>query len=417
MQQARPLPTVVQALDAVLYLAGGAEVIDAISSWWVITHGHSQPEIAAAIAEQACRLDQVIFAEFTHEPAEEVARELVALLPPGLAHVFFSDNGSTAVEIALKMALQACRQRGEPRRTRFLAFSEAYHGDTVGAMSVGAAGVFTEPYRELLFPVLRAGQGRCSDDPPEAWLGDFRALLERHHAELAAVILEPLIQGAGGMIVWPEAAVREIAELCRRAGVLLIFDEVMTGFGRTGALFALEKLGVTPDLLCLSKGLTGGALPLAATIATRQVYAAFLSEDRRRTFFHGHSFTANPIACAAAAANLRLLAEPAVRARWRRIEAIHRQRLARLAGRPILRDGRCCGIVAAVELASPRAGYLDAIGPALHDHALARGVLLRPLGHILYILPPFSITDEQLHRVWDVVEECMALAERQAARP
>lgn len=410
MKTAEPPLPVTSAQDALLHLADGREIVDAISSWWVITHGHRQPEILAAISDQITRLDQVIFADFTHEPAEEVAAALVSMMPPGLGRVFFSDNGSTSVEIALKMALQACKQNGQLEKTKFIAFSEAYHGDTVGAMSVSADGVFTQAYRELMFPVLRVRQGRLSSDTAETFVADFRETLERHHREVAAVILEPLIQGAAGMIVWPVEAVQDIERLCRAHGVYLIFDEVMTGFGRTGACFAFERAGVAPDLLCLAKGLTGGVLPLAVTIASEEIFSAFYSDDRSHTFFHGHSFTANPIACAAALANLKLIGGKEMPRNWRRIENIHQERLARLGGRGILKDQRQCGVVAAIEIESG-GGYLDNLGPAIRKHALAQGVLLRPLGNVLYVLPPYSITDQQLHQVWDVVESCVELAE------
>jgi len=415
MKGAREPLRVASARRAVLRLADGREIIDAISSWWVITHGHRTPEIMEAIAEQTRSLDHVIFAEFTHAPAEALVELLVPLLPEGLDKVFFSDNGSTAVEVALKMALQACKQRGEPRRRRFLAFSAGYHGDTAGAMSVSARGPFTAPYGDLLFPVLRADQGRRTGDPLESWVAGFRTQVERHGEELAAVILEPLIQGAGGMVMWPETAVREIVTTCQARGILVIFDEVMTGFGRTGDLFAHTRLGLRPDLLCLSKGLTGGTLPLAVTVATDEVYQAFYSDDRSRMLFHGHSFTANPIACAAAAANLRLIAQPGVQRDWHRIGTIHHQRLQSLPHQHLLRDRRACGVVAAIEF-DTEGGYLDGLGPALHHLALDSGVLLRPLGNILYVLPPYSITDEQLHRTWDVMDAAMNLVREMTGR-
>lgn len=392
------------ARDEFLRLKDGRDVVDAISSWWVITHGHCQPEIVEAIREQAARLDQVIFANFSHEPAERLAETLLEFLPDRLRHVFFSDNGSTSVEVALKMALQACRQQGRPEKTKFLAFSRSYHGDTVGAMSVGGRGVFTKPYAPLLFDVIHAGQGTRSSDAVEAYTSSALALMEKHREELAGVILEPLVQGAGGMIVWPVEAVRKICARARELGLFLIFDEVMTGFGRTGSLFAFEQIGIAPDLLCLSKGLTGGNLPLALTVASPEIYDAFLDDEKSKMFFHGHSFTGNPISCAAALANLRLLKKSDLSGRWRRISEIHRQRLESLPLQSIL-DRRIRGTIAAVELKTPRTGYESDFAERATGLALKHGVFLRPLGNILYVLPPYCISDESLHRVWDAIEK------------
>ncbi len=414
MKNSGSFPQVSSAKGAKLFLDDGGVLIDGISSWWVITHGHCEPAITAAIQAQAARLDQVIFAGFTHENAEGLAESLVAMTPAKLTRVFYSDDGSTAVEVALKMAIQSWRQRGRPERNLFLAFEHAYHGDTVGAMSVGGPSVFSEAFEGLMFRVIRAEHPTHSSEPAAAFVADFKDKLATHADRLAGVIIEPLIQGAGGMIVWPEEAVRDIARACRDAGVYLIFDEIMTGFGRTGATFAMDKLGIAPDLACLSKGLTGGFLPLSVTMATEEIYESFLSDDRAKTFFHGHSFTANPVACAAACANVQLLRERDMHAQWRRIENLHRERLRDFERREDVADTRVCGPVAAVEVKSRKSDYLSPIGPDMYRLALSRGVLLRPLGNVLYLLPPYCIEDDDLHRCWDVIGACVDLA---AARP
>ncbi len=308
-----PLP-VVRGEGVWLELADGRRILDAISSWWVTLHGHGHPAIAEAIHRQALQLEQVIFAGFTHEPAEQLAAELTALLPPGLDRVFYSDDGSTAVEVALKLARQVWSNRGEDRR-RFIAFEGSYHGDTFGAMAVGARSLFTRAYDPLLFDVAFAPY-------PETWIGDTEveareaaslAELECLLAEqpTAAIILEPLMQGASGMRLSRPEFLRQVAALARAHGTLLIFDEVMTGFGRTGDWFACQHAGVIPDLICLSKGLTGGFLPMGATVASEAIYDAFRGREPERTFWHGHSYTANPLGCAAALASLALPAPTA----------------------------------------------------------------------------------------------------------
>jgi len=376
-----PIP-IRRAEGAVLIDTQGREIIDAISSWWVTLHGHAQPEIAEAIARQAKELEQVIFAGFTHEPAAELAAALVEKLPRGLTRVFFSDNGSTAVEVAIKIALQYWQNRGQPR-AQIAALDHAYHGDTFGAMSASARGLFTEPYNSHLFEVVRL---------PETAITD----------QLAAVIVEPLLQGAGGMRMWSEATLRAIRDQTTENGVLLIADEVLTGFGRTGPLFACERAGVVPDIICLSKGLTGGFLPLGATVAREAVFEEFQSTDRRHTLFHGHSFTANPIACAAARASLALLNDESADRRAA-IERAHRAHLAKIAEHPCVTAPRVLGTVAAFNLGG--AGYLNPVGGDLSRFALERGVLLRPLGDVVYVLPPYCTTDAQLDQIYGVIRE------------
>jgi len=406
-----PLP-VVTAEGATLHLADGRTILDLISSWWVVTHGHAHPAIARAIAEQAARLEQVIFAGFTHPPAVALASALVKHLPEGLTRVFYSDNGSTSVEVALKLALQYWRNRGE-ERDRFLAFEGGYHGDTVGAMSAGRESGFFAAFGPLLFPVEFLPY-------PATWIGDedveareVAALdaLERdldvHGHRTAAVIVEPLVQGAAGMRMCRPAFLRALAERLARAGVLLIFDEVMTGFGRTGTLFAHQKAGVTPDLICLSKGLTGGFLPLAVTACREPVYEAFLDDTFDRAFAHGHSFTANPLGCAAALAAFSLFEEERTLDRIAAIESLHRERLADLAALPRVTSPRVTGSIAALDVVTEDAGYTASVGPRLKAFFLDRGLLIRPLGNVVYLLPPYCTRDDDLHRAWDAIAEAV----------
>jgi adenosylmethionine-8-amino-7-oxononanoate aminotransferase len=341
------------------------------------------------LTTQAAALQHVMFAGCTHPPAVELAERLVALLPRGLSRVFYSDNGSTAVEVALKMAWQYWRNRGEPGRQSFVALHHAYHGDTVGAMSVSASSVFTRAFEPLLFPVDRVGSAE-----------ELETHLRRSANTIAAVIVEPMLQGAGGMLTWPAEFLTAARQLCDEHGTLLIADEVFTGFGRTGRMFACEHAGISPDIICLSKALTAGYLPLGATVATERIYEAFLSDDRTKTFFHGHSFTANPLACAVAVASLDLFAHADVLGRVQRLERQLAAGFATLRDHPRVADVRVLGGVGAVELsaASPSpadAGYLDAIGPRLAAAFLDRGLLLRPLGNVVYFMPPYVITDDE----------------------
>jgi adenosylmethionine-8-amino-7-oxononanoate aminotransferase len=394
-----PVP-IARAAGAYLYDVHGRPILDVISSWWVTLHGHAHPAIAQAIAEQAHRLEQVIFAGFTHEPAARLAAELVARLPPPITRVFFSDNGSTAVEVAVKLALQYWWGRGE-RRPLVAALEHAYHGDTFGAMSASDRSAFTAPFDEKLFEVARLPDP--VDGDPVAALAE---LLDRRGAELAAVIVEPLLMGAGGMRMWAPETLRALRALAKEAGALFIADEVLTGFGRTGPLFACEAAGVIPDLLCLSKGLTGGFLPMGATCSTEPIFEAFLSDDRRRAFFHGHSYTANPLACAAARASLALLDDDCARRRAC-IEEAHRRGLDRLRQHPAVRRPRLLGTVGAFELAGA-GSYFDPIGQRLAAFALREGVLLRPLGNVAYLLPPYCTTPDEIDGVYQLVERFLA---------
>jgi adenosylmethionine-8-amino-7-oxononanoate aminotransferase len=394
-----PIPLVTRAEGAAIFTADGRRVIDAISSWWVTTHGHRHPTIMQAIADQAGRLDQIIFAGWTHEPAEALARGLVGLMPAGLHHVFYSDSGSTSVEVALKMALGYWRNRGEPR-ARIIVLEGSYHGDTVGGMSVGARGVFNQAYTPLLFDV------DVIPFPSEGREQESLDALERlcRSGEPAAFLVEPLILGAGGMRIYSPGTLREMRAICESHHVLFIADEVMTGWGRTGTLLACEQAAIEPDILCLSKGLTGGSLPLAATLATSAIYDAHWSKDRSRQFFHSSSYTANPIACAAGLANLALWRDEPV---LDRIGALARRQEKHLARLKSAANPRRLGTIAAFELGSGPSSYLSERAPELLAFFRERDVLLRPLGNTLYVMPPYCIGDEDLQRVYDAVEEAL----------
>lgn len=383
-----------------LEAADGRRIFDAISSWWVVTHGHRHPHIMQAVKQQADRLDQVIFAGFTHEPAEKLARHLVAITPPELEYVFFSDSGSTSVEVALKMALGFWRHHGS-KRNRILALEGAYHGDTIGGMSVGERGVFNAPYDPLLFDVERipfpaAGREQETLDALDA------ACMK---GDVAALIVEPLVLGAGGMLIYPPHVLAGMKRVCAAHEVLFIADEVMTGWGRTGTLFACEQADIAPDIACYSKGLTGGSLPLAVTLCRADIFDAHYSEDRSRTFFHSSSYTANPIACAAALANLEIWQREPVMERIGAIAALHQERLARFRDDGRFTNVRQIGTIAALDITAKDAGYLADIGPRLYRGFLARGLLVRPLGNTIYIMPPYCSTAHDLDLVYDAIDE------------
>ena len=398
------VPLIVRAEGAALFGADGRRYVDAISSWWVTTHGHCHPRIMAAIREQTEKLDQIIFAGWTHEPAETLARGLVEITPAPLQHVFFSDSGSTSVEVALKMALGYWLNRGEPRH-RIAVLEHSYHGDTIGTMSVGERGVYNRAYHPLLFDVdtlpfpkgdgeatIAALERLCAQDPP------------------AALIVEPLILGAGGMLIYAPHILKTLRHICAREGVLFIADEVMTGWGRTGSLFACDQAGIAPDIMCLSKGLTGGAVPLAATLATSDIFEAHRSTDRAKMFFHSSSYTANPIACAAANANLAIWRDEPVRKRVLDLSFRQGQRMNRL-NHPAIVGKRQLGTIVAMEFVDPYGDYLSAMGPVLGKYFRDRGLLLRPMGNTVYIMPPYCISDADL----DAIYEAILLAAREIA--
>lgn len=397
-----------------LELVNGRRLIDAISSWWVTLHGHAEPSIAAAIARQAQQLEQVIFANFSHQPAEQLATRLSALT--GLERLFFSDNGSTAVEVALKIAWQWWRHHDDrsvdansnTSRRQLIAFEGAYHGDTFGAMALGERSLFTAAYEPLLFDVVRVPwphthwDDEATEAREDAALAQLDAALQ---TPTAAVIVEPLIQGAAGMRIVSPAFLRAVAQRVQTAGALLIADEVMTGFGRTGALFACQRAGIQPDLMALSKGLTGGFLPMGVTMARERLYQGFISENPAHTFFHGHSFTGNPLGCAAALASLDLLQSNPPR--YQDFESRHRPLLELLSQQIGVLRPRCLGTIAAFDLAIGEPSYLNPAGKQLQRLCLEQGVYLRPLGDVVYLLPPLSISDGQLQRCYDVLTRAL----------
>ncbi len=393
-------PLISKGEGAWLETADGRRIFDAISSWWVVTHGHRHPHIMQAIKRQTDQLDQVIFAGFTHEPAEALARHLVAITPPELEYVFFSDSGSTSVEVALKMALGFWRHRGE-NRSRILALEGAYHGDTIGGMSVGERGVFNAPYDPLLFDVERLpfpSPGR-----EQATLDALGAACR--HGAIAALIVEPLILGAGGMLIYAPWVLSEMKRICQAHDVLFIADEVMTGWGRTGTLFACEQAEIAPDIGCYSKGLTGGSLPLAVTLCRGDIFDAHYSTDRTKTFFHSSSYTANPIACAAALANLEVWSNEPVMERIAALASVHSERLDRFRDDRRFVNVRQIGTIAALDIVASDAGYMANIGPALYQRFMVRGLLVRPLGNTIYIMPPYCSTAGELDLVYEAIGE------------
>ena len=397
-----PIPQIASARDAVLTTTDGRQIIDAISSWWVITHGHCHPRIVEAIQAQAATLDQIIFAGYTHEPAEALAAALLNLLPAPLAHVFFSDSGSTAVEVALKMALGYWHNRAV-KRERVLVMEHSYHGDTIGAMSVGARGVFTASYAPMLFdvgtiPFPIEGAEQVTLDALEAACAK---------GDAAAFIVEPLILGAGGMLMYSPHVLAEMRAICARHDVLFIADEVMTGWGRTGSILACEQAGVVPDILCMAKGLTGGSIPLAVTVATAAIFDAHYSEDRARQFFHSSSFTANPIACAAANANLALWRDEPVRERIAALSTWQAEGAAMLSRVEGIVRVRQNGTILAFDIDTGDGGYLSNVAPRLLAWFRDHNLLLRPLGNTVYAMPPYSITRAQLARVHDGMAEAV----------
>lgn len=384
-----PLPCA-SAADEFLYLVDGRRVIDAISSWWTILHGHRQPDLMRSLHRAASRFDHVHFAGVTHEPAAWLASWLLRQLPWQGGRVFYSDNGSTAVEVALKMAYQFWCHQGEPERKRFVGFEHGYHGDTFGAMAVSRDPVFFGRFEPLLLQadILPLDPTRLDDH------------LGRMRGKVSAIIVEPLVQAAGGMRMHTPETLQALAAVSRAHDVLFIADEVMTGGGRTGTLLAHQAAGIVPDLICAAKTLAGGVLPLAATLVSPRVVAAFDTADRTRTFFHGHSFTAHPLACAVACANARLLDRPETLARPRAMEAFWTEALGPLRHESHVKDVRIRGSIAAVELDVP-GGYLAEVGRAMRLKALEMGVLLRPLGSVLYAMPPFCTSQQSLQRIAD----------------
>lgn len=387
----------------------GKRYIDAISSWWVNLFGHSNKYISAAVSEQASRLEHVILAGVTHEPAVRLAEQLVGITPAGLERVFFADSGASAVEISLKMSFHYWRNIGEQGRSRFVTLSNSYHGDTLGALSVGDAGLFKEAYEPLLMEPLVAPSPDCFALPPEQWdahasdrLTDLRNILEQHQGEICAVIIEPLIQCAGGMRMYPPSYLTGLRALCDEYRIHLIADEIAVGFGRTGTMFACEQGGISPDFMCLSKGLTGGYLPMSAVMTSNVVYAAFYDEyTTLRGFLHSHSYTGNALACAAALATMELFNARDVLAENRVLARQMLEAVSVLRDHPHVGDIRQTGMVLAVEMVAQRQpmsqyDWKQRRGMKVYQHALQQGVLLRPIGNVVYFMPPYVINSDEI---------------------
>jgi adenosylmethionine-8-amino-7-oxononanoate aminotransferase len=387
----------------------GRRYLDAVSSWWTNLFGHGEPRIAAAIAAQALELEHVIFAGFSHEPAIRLAEGLLRVAPPGLARVFYADNGSAAVEIALKMSFHSHLNRGDGKRQRFIALGNGYHGETLGALSMGDIPLYRRTYAPLLLTPLFAPSPDAFDAAPGESAEQFalrqadalEALFQAHEGEVCALIVEPLVQCAGAMRMHHPAYLRRAREICTAHGAHLIADEIAVGFGRTGTMFACEQAGISPDFLCLSKGLTGGFLPMSAVLTTAAVYDAFLDESRERAFLHSHSYTGNPLGCAAALASLAIFESEPVLERNRATAARMAELAAPLRDHPNVAEVRQTGMILAVEVLADRAArrHFDGAekrGLRAYRYALDQGVLLRPLGEVLYWMPPYCIDEEAL---------------------
>jgi len=402
----------------------GKRYLDAVSSWWVNLFGHANPRINAALKDQLEQLEHVILAGFTHEPAVALAERLLSVAPAGLSRCFYADNGSSAVEVALKMSYHYWRNQGRGDKRKFITLGNSYHGETLGALAVGDVALYKETYKPLLMEAITVPSPDCwLRAEGESWEAHSRAMfrymegaLERHAHEVAAVIVEPLVQCAGSMRMYHPVYLRLLREACDRHGVHLIADEIAVGFGRTGTMFACEQGGITPDFMCLSKGLTGGYLPLAAVLTTEDVYQAFYDDYGKLTaFLHSHSYTGNPLACRAALATLDIFRDEPVLARNRELAAYIGQSVADLADHPHVGEIRQTGMILAIELVAERAArtpfpWQERRGLRVYQHALNRGVLLRPLGNVVYFMPPYIITEQEIDLLAEVAREGIGLA-------
>ena len=396
MQKGAPPIPIVRAQGVYLYSEDGGRYLDGISSWWVNLHGHAHPYICAKIKSQLDLLEQVIFADFTHTPAVELASRLLPLVPGNLSKFFYSDNGSTAVEVALKMALQYWHNQEIPK-TKIVCFKNSYHGDTFGAMAAAGKNGFNKPFWNHLFEVVAISPPLRGEEAKS--LAQLETALKIEN--VACFIFESLILGAGGMVIYPAEGLNQLIKCCREHNVLIIADEVMTGFGRTGPLFACQKLTEKVDLICLSKGLTGGFLPLGATACSEKIFNAFLSDDLRHAFLHGHSYTANPLACSSALASLDLLLENTCTLQREMIATCHKHFCEKLRSHPKLKRCETLGTILALEYKTESSSYFQSLRDPLYRFFLSRGILLRPLGNVLYILPPYCIQPEELERIYD----------------
>jgi adenosylmethionine-8-amino-7-oxononanoate aminotransferase len=399
-QMRDPLP-IVSGKGSLLFDEKGQSYIDAISSWWVTLHGHAHPYIAEKIYRQALTLEQVIFAGFTHEPAVTLAERLLPILPGEFRRIFYSDNGSTSTEVALKMSIQYWWNLGQKQRRKILAFSNSYHGDTFGAMSVSDRSVFTLAFHDHLFDVI------FLDTPSPDNIADLCSMIHQQGSDTAAFIYEPLVQGAGGMKMYDASLLNELLMHCKEEGIICIADEVMTGFGRTGKLFASGYIDTKPDIICLSKGLTGGTMALGVTACSERIYDAYLQDDVYKTFFHGHSFTANPLACTAALASLDLLLQEDCLQKITIISNWQQSFTKELLQFPNIKNIRTAGTILAFEISSGKDEYLNRISATVTEMAMEAGVYLRPLGNTVYLMPPYCITDNEWEKIQDVVKNIL----------
>jgi adenosylmethionine-8-amino-7-oxononanoate aminotransferase len=396
-----PIP-ITKGVGTLLFDEFGNSYIDAISSWWVTLHGHAHPYIAEKLYQQALQLEQVIFAGFTHEPAISLAERLLKILPHSFSKIFYSDNGSTSTEVALKMAIQYWWNKQQKHRKKIFAFKNAYHGDTFGAMSVSDRSVFTLAFHDLLFEVI------FLDTPSPENITASIALIENHAHEAAAFIYEPLVQGAGGLKMYDAKLLDSLLTVAKKHAIICIADEVMTGFYRTGKMFASEYLNQSPDIICLSKGLTGGTMALGVTACTYNIYEAYVQDDALKTFFHGHSFTANPLACTAAIASLDLLQQSKTVFNISKIIAAIQNFANELKFvKAPIKNIRTLGTIIAFEISLGKDEYLNDVSKFVTQAALQQGVYLRPLGNTVYVMPPYCITDDELHSVFSVIKNIL----------
>jgi adenosylmethionine---8-amino-7-oxononanoate aminotransferase len=395
---------IVRGEGALLFAEDGKEYIDAVASWWVNLHGHAHPHIAEKVAAQLQTLEHVIFAGFTHQPAVALAEGLLKILPEGQCKVFYSDNGSTAVEVALKMAIQYWANLGNPKK-KIIALRDSYHGDTFGAMAVSSRSAFTAPFWSYLFEVDFIDVPVAGNEAQT--IAQLEALAIA--GDVAAFIYEPLVLGTAGMIMYEPEVLDELLAICQQHNILSIADEVMTGFGRTGKLFASHYLHNKPDMVCLSKGLTGGTMALGVTTCNTKIYEAFLADDKGKTLFHGHSYTANPVACAAGIASLEITISPETQQNLDRISSSHQAFADELKPLQGIKDVRQRGTILAIEFADESTSYFSNLRDVFYNYALEQGVILRPLGNIIYIIPPYCITEAQLDKVYQTIKGMQAL--------
>jgi len=401
MKTAAPPVQISRAKDCTLYAADGTQYVDAIASWWVNIHGHCNEYIAGKIAAQALTLEHVIFAGFTHTPAIDLAKTLISILPNHFAKVFFSDDGSTCVEVALKMAIQYWHNQGINHKTKIIAFENAYHGDTFGAMSVAERNAFNAAFNNYLFEVIHIPIP--TENNIEALKLQLAALAAKEN--VAAFIFEPLVQGAAGMLMYEPAHLDELLLIAKEKNILCIADEVMTGFGRTGKNFAIEYLQQQPDIICLSKGITGGFMPLGVTLCTQQIFDVFYADETAKTFFHGHSYTANPLACAAANASMELLIADKCQQQIQHISTRHTAFAQSIQNHIFIKEIRQRGTILAIELnTAENSSYFNSIQTVAYQYFMNNGVFLRPLGNIIYVMPPYCITDAELDKVYEVIK-------------